>query len=426
MPQATRMCRAAARTPPRGSMTGRTGWSRSGRARRTRCKPRPASARTARCSLSPRTGPSSGSASRCRRGDVMLRKASALLALILVSAVASGCAGAPPGDKAGGPGGGPVVLRMASTLGLDAIPPVADFIRRVNALSGGALQIKVINQWGDWAPDAEAQVVRAAAAGTVDLGWAGSRVFDTIGVRDFRALSAPMLIDSYPLENAVLRSAMPGRMLAGLAGVHVTGLGVPISARRPLLAPADWRGVSFGTLRSQVQEETIRALGATPVVAFGPVRSRALGSGQIRGFELDLSRYVRLAGLATGAPYVAANVALWPEFDVLIASPRRLASLTAQQRTWLRQAAGGATRDSVGLAASGNAANIGRACAMGARFVTATPADLAALRRSLSAVYQHLETDPQTRAFIQQIQRLKNPTPAGPAPRIPAGCAREP
>ncbi len=363
----------------------------------------------------------------------MLRKASALLALILVSAVASGCAGAPPGDKAGGPGGGPVVLRMASTLGLDAIPPVADFIRRVNALSGGALQIKVINQWGDWAPDAEAQVVRAAAAGTVDLGWAGSRVFDTIGVPGFRALSAPMLIDSYPLENAVLRSAMPGRMLAGLASVHVTGLGVlgeglrlPISARRPLLAPADWRGVSFGTLQSQVQEEAIRALGATPVVAFGPVRSHALGSGQIQGFELDLSRYVLLAGLAAGAPYVAANVALWPEFDVLFASPGRLASLTAQQRGWLRQAAGAAARDSAGLAASGNAASIGRACAMGARFVNATPADLAALRRSLSLVYQHLQTDPQTRAFIQQIQRLKNTTPAGPAPRIPAGCTRKP
>jgi TRAP-type C4-dicarboxylate transport system substrate-binding protein len=364
----------------------------------------------------------------------MLRKTSALLALILVSAVASGCAAAPPGDKAGGPGGGPVVLRMASTLsGLDVILPVADFIRRVDALSGDALQIKVINQWGDWAPDAEAQVVRAAAAGTVDLGWAGSRVFDSMGVPGFRALSAPMLIDSYPLENAVLRSAMPGRMLAGLASVHVTGLGVlgeglrlPISARRPLLAPADWRGVSFGTYRSQVQEQAIRALGATPVVAFGPVRSHHLGSGQIQGFELDLGRYVDLAGLATGAPYVAANVALWPEFDVLIASPGRLASLTAQQRAWLRQAAGAAARDSAGLAASGNATNIGQACAMGARFVNATPADLAALRRSLAVVYQHLETDPQTRTFIRQIQRLKNSAPAGPAPRIPAGCTRKP
>ncbi len=80
----------------------------------------------------------------------------------------------------------------------------------------------------------------------------------------------------------------------------------------------------------------------------------------------------------------------------------------------------------MGLAASDNAANIGRACALGARFVNATPADLAALRRALSVVYQHLQADPQTRAFIQQIQRLKNSTPAGPAPRIPAGCTRKP
>jgi TRAP-type C4-dicarboxylate transport system substrate-binding protein len=362
----------------------------------------------------------------------MLRKASALLALIVVSAVASGCAGAPPGDKAGGPGGGPVVLRMASTAGdLHNIPPVAEFVQRVDEISDGLLQIKVINQWGDWAPDAEAQVVRAVAAGTADLGWAGSRALDTIGIPGFRALSAPMLIDSYPLENAVLRSAIPGRMLAGLASVHVTGLGVlgeglrlPISTRRPLLAPANWRGVSFGTYRSRVQEDAIRALGATPVVAFGPVRSHVLGSGQIQGFELDLRRYVEM-GLVALARYVAVNVALWPQFDVLFANPGRFASLTAQQRGWLQQAAKEATTDSVGLA-SDNDIYIGQTCAKGARFVNATPADLAALRKALSVVYQHLQVDPQTRAFIQQIQRLKNTTPAGPAPPIPAGCTRKP
>jgi len=362
----------------------------------------------------------------------MLRKASTLLALILVSAVVSGCAGAPPGDKAGGAGGGPVVLRMASTAGdLDNIPPVAQFVQRADVLSGGTLQIKVINQWGDWAPDAEAQAVRAVGAGTVDLGWAGSRVFDTIGVPGLRALSAPMLIDSYPLENAVLHGAMPGRMLAGLASVHVTGLGMlgeglrlPISTQRPLLTPADWRGVSFGTYRSQVQEQAIRAVGATPVVAFGPVRNHDLGTGQIQGFELDLRRYVEM-GLVSEAQHVAANVALWPQFDVLFANPGRLASLTAQQRAWLQQAANEATTDSVGLT-SDNVTYIGQACAKGARFVNATPADLAALRRALSVVYQHLQADPQTRAFIQQIQRLKNSTPAGPAPRIPAGCTREP
>ena len=283
-----------------------------------------------------------------------LTKTAALLALAAAAAAAAGCGAAVGGDKAGGPAGGQVVLRMASTpFGLADVPPVADFARRVRALSGGSIQVKVINEWGAYAPGVEAQVVRAVAAGTVDLGWAGSRVFDTMGVPGFRALSAPMLIDSYPLEKAVLRTAIPGQMLAGLGSVHVTGLGVlgdvlrrPVSARRPLLAPADWRGVSFGTYRSGIQEQAIRALGAAPVVAFGPYRDHDLDSGQIQAFELDVQRYAR-RDLAARAPYVTANVVLWPQFDVLVANPARLASFTAQQRAWLRQAADAAARDSV-------------------------------------------------------------------------------
>jgi TRAP-type C4-dicarboxylate transport system substrate-binding protein len=217
-------------------------------------------------------------------------------------------------------------------------------------------------------------------------------------------------------------------MLAGLASVHVTGLGVlgeglrlPIGVQRPLLAPADWHGVSFGTTHSGIQEQAIRALGATPVVAIGPYRDHGLDSGQIQAFELDVQRYARM-GLAARAPYVTANVALWPQFDVLVANPAQLASLTAQQRGWLRQAAGAAARDSVSLAVSQDG-SVRQACAMGARFVNATPADLAALRSSLSAVYQALRQDPETSAFIRQIQHLKKATRPGPALQISAGCA---
>ena len=34
-------------------------------------------------------------------------------------------------------------------------------------------------------------------AGKADLGWAGSRAFDSVGVPSFDALHAPLLIDSY-------------------------------------------------------------------------------------------------------------------------------------------------------------------------------------------------------------------------------------
>src|SRR6266852_5153182 len=94
-----------------------------------------------------------------------LRKAGALLALALAAVAAAGCTASAGGDKAGGPAGGPVVLRMASTpWSVSDAPPVADFVRRVRALSGGSVQITVINQWGEYAPGAEAQVAGAVGA----------------------------------------------------------------------------------------------------------------------------------------------------------------------------------------------------------------------------------------------------------------------
>jgi hypothetical protein len=59
---------------------------------------------------------------------------------------------------------------------------------------------------------------------------------------------------------------------------------------------------------------------------------------------------------------------------------------------------------------------------LGARVATASPADLAALRSAFAPVYASLEQDPQTKAFIQRIQALKQSTPAAAPLAIPAGC----
>jgi len=320
------------------------------------------------------------------------------------------------------------VLQMANAYGdLDVVPAVQDFVSRVKERSGGNLRIQVASTWGDYADDAEQQVVQAVAAGKADLGWAGARVFDTIGVTSFQALQAPMLIDSYALEQAVGASDMPGQMLQGLDKVGVRGLGVlpdslrkPIAVKHPVLGLGDWRGITFGTLKSAGQAQAIRSLGATPMEVFRRSRIEALKDGRLQGLEMDLLVYERSA-LAQPAPYVTANVSLWPQMDVLFANPGRLGALTEQQRGWLQQAAQDATGRSAALA-DRDAQSLEQACQSGARFANASPADLAALRTAFAPVYASLERDPRTKVFIERIQALKRSTSAEAPLAIPAGC----
>ena len=353
----------------------------------------------------------------------------ATVALAVIAAVvAGGCGGGGgSGDKAGG-AGEPVVLQMANAYGdLQTAPVIGHFVSQVKERSGGNLRIQVANRWGDYADDAEQQVVRAVAAGKADLGWAGARVFDTMGVPSFQALQAPMLIDSYALEQAVVASDMPGQMLQGLDKVGVRGLGVlpdslrkPVAVRHPVLGVGDWRGITFGTLKSQGQAQAIRSLGATPMELFRRSRNEALLDGRLQGLEMDLFVYEH-GGPVQPAPYVTANVTLWPQMDVLFANSDRLGRLTEQQRGWLQQAAQDAA-GRVAALADRDAQSLKNACRSGARFANASPADLAALRGAFASVYASLERDPQTKAFIERIQALKRSTPAAAPLAIPAGC----
>jgi TRAP-type transport system periplasmic protein len=354
----------------------------------------------------------------------------AAVALVVIAAVmAAGCSGGGgSGDKAGG-SGEPVVLRMANAYGdVQSAPVIERFVAQVKARSGGNVRVQVASTWGDYADDAEQQVVRAVAAGKTDLGWTGTRILDTMGVTSFQALQAPMLIDSYGLEQAVLESDIPGKMLQGLPKVGVRGLAVladglrkPIAVKHPLLGVEDWRGITFGTLKSAGQAQAIRSLGATPMEVFRRSRNQALLDGRLQGLEMDLFVYEHGA-LAQPAPYVTTNVNLWPQMDVLFANPGRLTRLTEQQRGWLQQAAQDAA-GRVAALADRDAQSLKNACRSGARAATASPADLASLRQAFAPVYASLERDPQTKAFIERIQALKQSTAAAAPLAIPAGCS---
>jgi TRAP-type C4-dicarboxylate transport system substrate-binding protein len=302
-------------------------------------------------------------------------------------------------------------------------------VSRVGKLSAGNVRIDMIYHVGENVPGGEQQVVRGVAAGRYDLGVVGTRVFDTLGVDSFQALTAPMLIDTYPLERAVIGSGIPAQMMRSLDTLNVTGLGIladglrkPIAVRKPLLGPADWRGITFAAFRSREAAEAIRALGAAPSDVWGTQLDQGLGSGAVQGFEKNLLIY-RLKNMWNQAPYVTANVNLWPQTLAVIGNPGRLARLTSQQRGWLTQAVRDAAVRSTGLI-DGDAGLLPGLCASGTRFADASHADLAALQNAFAPVYAQVEQDPQTRQFIAEINRIKQHTPPGPALVIPSGCTR--
>jgi hypothetical protein len=196
----------------------------------------------------------------------------------------------------------------------------------------------------------------------------------------------------------------------------------PIAVKKPLLGPGDWRGIRFGTLASRGQEAAITALGATPVEVLGPRRDEALAAGDLDAFELYLIGYQQNT-LAPRAPYVTANVNLWPQVATLIADSDRLSGLTKDQRAWLSRAAGEAVERSRQLA-NQDAELAAEGCADGARFTNASAADLDALRRAFAPVYAELSKDAQTKKFIDRIEALKASTPREPPLAIPANCPK--
>ena len=350
--------------------------------------------------------------------------------VVMLATMATACTGDGTGDKAGG-AGERIDLVLANTYGgLDQLPAVAYFVDRVGELSDGQIKVEPADEWADFASDAEEQVVRDVSKGVVDLGWVGSRAFDQMGVESFEALTAPMLVDSYALQDAVIESGLTDEMLDGLDELGVVGLGVfadglrkPVGTEGPIVGVADWDGLGFGTLPSRVQADAVRALGATPESVFGPNREKAIDSGTIQGFEMGLFIYQRSLDMVPKAPYVTANVNLWPQMDVLLADPDLMESLTDEQRGWLEQAADDAASRSASFADT-EARAIEDVCTTGARFAAASDRDLAALQQAFVPVYDTLRQDPTTADFIGRIQTMKG-SMATEAPLIPAGCTGE-
>src|SRR5215218_1899675 len=251
---------------------------------------------------------------------------------LLAVALLAGC-GSERSDRAGGEKAvrAKVLVMANAQYQPDELAALGEAVERV---SDGRLRLKWINEYGagrDGNP--EVNVVRDVSAGKADLGWAATRIFDELGVTAFNPLHAPMLIDSYELEEKVLGDDVVEPILESLGELGLRGVGVlPGPMRRPfgkhpLRALEDWAGASIGSSGGDQVGKALHAIGARRELEYSGEDTRRIDGLDTHVAAVLPNRYQR------SVPYLTGNVVLWARPLVVFAGP----DVSAEDVAVLRQ-----------------------------------------------------------------------------------------
>jgi TRAP-type C4-dicarboxylate transport system substrate-binding protein len=273
----------------------------------------------------------------------------------------------------------------------------------------------------------ETAIIKNVEDGRFDLGWAAPRPWHAMGMTTFDALAAPLLVDSYALQEAVLDSEVADAMLDGLDGSGLVGLGIlpgPMriigAADRPFLRPDDFHGATVAIQDSAIAVSTFEALGATTTA----IRT----GGAIDGADAIEQQASSMVGNSYDRvmTHVTVNLSLWPRPLILFANEARFDSLTDKQREAMRLAAREVASSAKDSLERGEQAAISILCDRGVDIVTASAADLSTLRDAVQQVYGQLEQDPATAQHIAAIIEMKAQLGASDAPGTCADVAASP
>jgi TRAP-type C4-dicarboxylate transport system substrate-binding protein len=355
--------------------------------------------------------------------------------VLAAAACAVGCAGLTHDRAGGGQRTKPVVLTLASH---DTGAEAREWIAAVQRLSGGSVRIAQRPDWRDREVDYERDTIADVRSGKADLALIPARAYDTLGVNSFQALLAPLLVDSYPVERAVLKSHVPDRMLAGVGKLGVVGVAAlpgalqyVLSMTHPLLRPLDYAthgrtGWQIGVRPSLLTTATFRALGAgTIAIAPGTDRSKFY-SVEANPSDIWAFKYES----ATPGTTLARNITLWPRVMTVVMNRDAYDRLSPAQRKALLRSGSAATGPAVQRIAQVEGGAMQRFCRMRpyhqlVNLLTATPTDLRLTRRALQPLYAELLRNPSTAAGIGEIRAIRGATRPVPAADCP-GVHRDP
>jgi TRAP-type C4-dicarboxylate transport system substrate-binding protein len=332
-------------------------------------------------------------------------KATFAVSAALLALAATGCHGSSSQKAGGSPAQATKPLVLTLFTGDSLFAP--EYAAAVERLSHATMRIDVTVAGNE--PDYEHKTVDAVRRGTYELGSVGARVWDSFGVTSFQALLAPFLVDSLVLEQRVLEGPLAARMIAGVDRTGVVGLAVlpgplrrPLGVSRRLVAPRDYRGATIAIRFGGVARATFAALGAT---------SRGYNIGvlpSVDGAELDLNT-IASNGYDAHASALTANVVLWPRPQTIFMNRAAFDRLTPQQQEILGRAGRAALAPELARIERDELTGLAGVCGRGSvALASASPTDLAGLRRTVQPVYEKLERDPLARTMIREISKLRD------------------
>jgi TRAP-type transport system periplasmic protein len=335
----------------------------------------------------------------------------ALISLLVVALLA-GCDSG-NSDRAGGDE--PVEAKVLTMANANFEPGELEaFDKAVEQVSGGRLKLKWRNEYSKGRDgNAEVNVIRDVSAGKVDLGWAGSRVFDELGDRAFNPLHAPLLIDSYELEESVVSDPLVEPMLESLGDLDLQGIGVlpgPLRrplARRPLRGPGDWTGARISYSGGAQIAASLGSLGAKATYDDPAVTEPTDG---LDGIETHLAA-VPGNHYHYDFPDLTGNVVLWPRPLVLFAAP----DVSADDLAVLRKAAREAIPGTAALSRSMDGDARSELCRASLKVVDASERQVDELRDAFRPVTSRLERDEATRDAVARIEQLSRDSASGVA-----------
>jgi len=342
--------------------------------------------------------------------------------ILLAAALLSSCGGSST-DRTGKPAQGRVTVLTLGNVNFapGELQPFADQVAR---LSGGHMRIRFVNDYRNGQIEQEKGVIDDVRAGKLDLGWAGARAFDRVGDTAFEAFQAPLLIDSYEAERAVLRSPVPAAALKTLEPLGVDGIGVLpgpmrklVAVTKPIIEPGDLEGLRTAFVGGPATENALRTLGAEPV--------RIASGTTWQGWDAAEAQLSAIAGnhFEDEANHLSANVNLWPRFPVVFAGPSARAKLSGEQLALLRRAAVAAGPPGLATIQDGERAAMKQLC-RSMQVTKASPAQLEALRAAARPTYDAIAQDAAAGPLLAQLESIRDGVdePASSAPPCAAGA----